>query len=316
MAKIAELDSSIQDRIFHLQKYGQSPGLHIGFSNLDKLYSIKEKRTTIIYGRPTDGKSQFLIQTLCALAATHGKKSIIYTPETGDTHEIYAEIIHCLTGKSFLPNSLNYRITEMELYKVLPFVKDYFKVVELDEKEFNLDNWLEITEQAVKDYNIFASAADNWNDLDHVSEPMISEYLKRSLVKWNRHAKKFNYHGFVIAHARNPVIMKGDEFPKPARVDEIDGGYAWYAKAMNMILVHREYEDHAEGWRQSSTAEIHIKKLKKKSEGQKGICKLTFDIYRNAYYEDKGERIYLKTPFNSIQDIQDNSDIKPSTLPF
>jgi hypothetical protein len=316
MAKIVELDSNIQERLFHLQKHGQSPGLQVGFSNLDKLYSIQKKRTTIIYGRPTDGKSQLLFQFLCSLASTHGKKSVIYTPETGDTHEVYSEIIHCLTGKSFNVNSLNYRINEKDLYNVMPFVKDYFKVVELDDKEFTLDNWLEITEEAIKDFDIFASAADNWNDLDHTSEAMISEYLKRNLVKWNRHAKKHNYHGFVVAHARNPLMIKGDEFPKPARVDEIDGGYAWYAKAMNMILVHREYEQHAEGWRQSSTAEIHIKKLKKKFEGQKGICKLTFDPYRNAYFEDRGERFYLKTPFNAIHEPMDNSDIAPDKLPF
>jgi hypothetical protein len=298
MAIIKELDSMVQEQIFDLQKNGQQSGLKVGFENLDHLYSIKEKRTTIIYGRPTDGKSQLLIQMLCALASTHGKKCLIYTPEMGDTYEIYAEIIHCLTGKSFLPYSLNYRISEKELYNVVPFVKDFFKVVELNDNEFTLNNWLEITEQAIKDYGIFSTACDNWNDLDHSSEAMISEYLKRNLVKWNRHAKQHAYHGFVVAHARNPQMIKGDEFPKPARVDEIDGGYAWYAKAMNMILVHREYEEHAEGWRQSTTAEIHIKKLKKKSEGQKGICKLEFDPYKNAYFLNKGERIYLKTPFN------------------
>ena len=79
---------------------------------------------------------------------------------------------------------------------------------------------------------------------------------------------------------------------------------------MNMILVHREYEEHAEGFRQSSTAEIHIKKLKKKSEGQKGICKLTFDIWRNAYYEDRGERLYLPTPFIKSES-ENNNDIIP-----
>jgi hypothetical protein len=310
MAIIRELDTNIQERIFHLQKYGQPSGLKIGFPSFDKLYSVKEKRTTIIYGRPTDGKSQLLIQILTGLACSHGKKSLIYTPETGDVDEVYSEIIHCLTGRTFNINSLNYRISERDLYNVIPFVKDHFKVVELTEGEFNLDNWLEITEQAIRDYGIFASAADNWNDLDHSSEAMISEYLKRNLVKWNRHAKKHEYHGFVVAHARNPQLVKGEDFPKPARVDEIDGGYAWYAKAMNMILVHREYEEHAEGFRQSSIAEIHIKKLKKKSEGQKGICKLTFDVYRNAYYEDRGERFYLPTPFIKSES-ENNNDIIP-----
>lgn len=319
MAKIIELDSKVQEKIFWNQKHGQQSGYKIGFPTFDDLISFKEKRTTIIYGRPTDGKSQLLIQILCGLATKHNKKALIYSPETGDVDEIYMEIISCLTGKSFLPYSISHRITEKELYNVMPYVKDMFKVVELDEKEFNLDAWLELTEEAIKDYDVFSASADNWNDLDHAESNMISEYLKRNLVKWNRHAKKHNYHGFVIAHARNPQLMKGDEFPKPARVDEIDGGYAWYAKAMNMVLIHREYEEYADGWKQSSTAEVHIKKLKKRAEGKKGICKLTFDVWQNCYYENQGEKIYLPTPFKTLDEIkpQNNNEIKPiETAPF
>jgi hypothetical protein len=318
MAKIVELDSNIQERIFHIHKHGQKPGLKVGFSGLDDIYSIAPKRTTIIYGRPTDGKTQFLIQILTALACQHNKKCLIYSPESGDPYEIYAEIIHCLTGKGFNLHSQNYRITEKELFTVMPFVKDNFKVVELEEKTFDLDAYLEITEQALKDFDVFSTAVDNWNDLDHVPEAMISEYLKRQLVKWNRHAKKHEYHGFVVAHAKNVQMQKGDEFPKPARVDEIDGGYAWYAKAMNMINVYRSYEEYAEGWRQTNTAEIRTMKIKKRFEGKKGIAKIEFDLFQNCYYEKRGDNIYLPTMFKSQPEIQKNNDIQTlnNPLPF
>lgn len=309
MAKIIELDSNIQERIFHIHKHGQKPGLKVGFNGLDELYSIAPKRTTIIYGRPTDGKTQFLIQILTALACQHGKKCLIYSPESGDPYEIYAEIIHCLTGKGFNLHSQNYRITEKELYNVMPFVKDNFKVVELGDATFDLDAYLEITEQALRDYEVFSTAVDNWNDLDHVPEAMISEYLKRQLVKWNRHAKKHDYHGFVVAHAKNVQMQKGDEFPKPARVDEIDGGYAWYAKAMNMINVYRSYEEFTDGWRQTSTAEIRTMKIKKRFEGKKGVAKIEFDLFQNCYYENRGDKIYLPTMFKS-EPKPDNNDLQ------
>jgi hypothetical protein len=309
MAKIVELDSNVQDKIMYTHANGQTSGYKIGFENLDKLYSVKAKRTTIIYGRPTDGKSQLLLQMLCALACNYGKKSLIYMPETGDVDEVYTDIIHCLVGKGFNKHSFNYRISENELYNVMPFVKEHFKVVEIDENDFNLDNWLELSKQAVDEFGVFATAADNWNDIDHASEAMISEYLKRNLVKWNRHAKKHNYHGFVVTHAKNPQIVKGELFPRPARVDEIDGGYAWYAKAMNMILIHREYIEMQDEYVQSSVAEIHIKKLKKRSEGMKGICKLDFDIYQNCYKTIDG--LYLPTPFK--KEFENNFN---NTAPF
>lgn len=302
MAKIVELNSEVQDKIFHIQKYGQQSGLKIGFESLDNIYSIAPKRTTIIYGRPTDGKTQFLMQVLSALACQHDKRCLIYSPETGDTHEIYADIIHCITGKGFNINSINYRITEHELYKIIPFVKDYFKVVELEDKTFDLDEYLSVSEEAVKNYNVFATAIDNWNDIDHQPEAMISEYLKRQLVKWNRHAKKHEYHGFMVAHAKNPIFNKGETYPPPARIDEIDGGYAWYAKAINLLNIYRPYEEYTDGFRQTNTAEIRVMKIKKRFEGSKGIAKLEFDLHKNCYYENKGHRIYLPTPFKNITD--------------
>jgi replicative DNA helicase len=90
MAKIVDI-SEVQDQIFHLHKYGQQRGHLVGFPSLDKLYSIKPGTSTIIYGYPTSGKSQFLIQTLCALATKHNKKCLIYTPETGSAHAGHEE---------------------------------------------------------------------------------------------------------------------------------------------------------------------------------------------------------------------------------
>ena len=80
MAKIIELDYKVQEKIFWNQKHGQQSGYKIGFPTFDDLISFKEKRTTIIYGRPTDGKSQLLIQILCGLATKHNKKALMYSP--------------------------------------------------------------------------------------------------------------------------------------------------------------------------------------------------------------------------------------------
>ena len=136
MAKIVSI-TDVQDQIFHLHKYGQQRGHLVGFPSLDKLYSIKSGTSTIIYGYPTSGKSQFLIQLLVSLT-NHGKKTMILTPETGTAAEIYAEIIHCLTGKSF-NQSNNYTLTEKQLYNVIPNVKDSFQLIDVEEKGATID---------------------------------------------------------------------------------------------------------------------------------------------------------------------------------
>lgn len=298
MAKIVDI-TQFQDELFHMAKYGQQRGILVGFPSLDKLYSIKPGTTTIIYGYPTSGKSQLLIQFLVSLAS-QGKKSLIMTPETGTSAEIFAEFIHCLTGKTFTKTQ-NYTITERELYNVIPFIKDYIKVVEVEEKAPNTDEFNEITKEAIRDYGIFASCFDNWNDLSHDISGREDLYIEKAIPSFNRLARKEQIHIFGVWHAKSPQIEKGEKFPKAPTPFDIKGGSAIYSKAMNLIGVHRDYEEHAEGWRQTNTAQVIVSKVKPKIVGQKGFCKLEFDTWENCYFEDRGERIYLETPFKGNQ---------------
>jgi hypothetical protein len=289
----------VRDEVFHLQQHGQQRGHLIGFENLDKLYSVKAGTSTIIYGYPTSGKSQFLLQVMTSLAS-QGKKGMILSPETGTAAEIYAELIHCMTGKSFYP-TLNYRITEAELYKVEPFIQDYFKVIEIEEKSITPKEFCEVTKEGIKDYGIFYSAFDNWNDLSHDFQIREDLYIEQAIPMFNRLARKEQIHVFGVWHAKNPTLNDKKPYPEAPSPFEIKGGSAIYSKAMNLICVHREYEQHGEGWRQTSSAQILVNKVKPKVVGQKGICKLDFDVYQNCYYENRGDRIYLPTPFKNVE---------------
>lgn len=298
--------SKVRDEVFHLQKHGQQRGLMIGFEGLDRLYSIKAGTSTIIYGYPTSGKSQLLIQMMISLS-TKNKKGMILSPETGTAAEIYAEIIHCLTGKSFYP-SLNYRITEADLYRVEPYVRDYFKVVEIEEKSLSPKEFCEITKEGIKDYGIFYSAFDNWNDLSHDIPSREDLYIEQAIPMFNRLARKEQIHIFGVWHAKNPDLNGKSPYPEAPTPFQIKGGSAIYSKSMNLICVHREYEQQGEGWKQTNTAQVIVHKVKPKVVGQKGITKLDFDVYQNCYYENRGEKIYLPTMFKQLEN---NNDIQP-----
>jgi hypothetical protein len=311
MAHIVPL-SKVEDKIFNLQKNGMEAGLKIGFPNLDSIYSVKAGTSTVIYGRPTSGKSQLYFQMLTSLAC-QGKKSMLMTPETGSVEEIYAEIIQTLTGKRFHNDSLNYRITEQDLYRVIPFVKDYFYVIDVDEKSPSVDEFIELTKEGIKDHDIFTSGFDNWNDLSHGQFNREDLYIEESIPKINRLARKERIHAFMIWHARNPDLPKNGEPPPPPSPFEIKGGSAVYSKAMNLICVDRPLEKTGEGFKQTNQAMVVVHKFKPKGHGGKGTAKLEFDYFKNCYYENRGERLYLPTPFNGISEVkeQSNNDIKP-----
>ena len=299
---ITELNTLIQEELIHLQKHGQQRGYLVGFNSIDEHYSIKAGTTTIIYGYPTSGKSQLLLQILVSLAS-QGKKCVIFSPETGTATDIYAEIIHCLTGKGFNKTN-NYSLSEFDLYNVLPFVKDYFKVIETKDKSMTPEHYMELTKEAIKDYDIFASCYDNWNDLTHVFDSREDLYIEQTVKEFNNLAKNEQIHIFGVWHAKNPDVSKG--MPKMPTPFEIKGGSAIYSKGMNLIGVHRTYEQVADGLKQTNTAELYFAKIKPKIIGKKGTANLEFDYYQNCYYENRGERQYINTPFKNI-----NNDTPP-----
>jgi hypothetical protein len=290
MTKIIQL-KDVQSQLFDLHKNGNIPGFSTGFESLDKFYTVKLGSTTIIYGHPTSGKSQFLFQLLVNLSQKYGFRHLIYSPESGNAAEIFAEIAHVVSGKSFDKRSINYHISEKELYNVIPMISDYFKIIEPgDENGVNYQTWIELTKEAIVDYDIKTSSFDNWNDIEHNlkdANGMISEYLKLQLPKFNRLAKKNNIHCFGVAHARSPQIIVGQKFPEMPRPDEIEGGSVWYAKAMNLLGLHREYIENENGWIQSNDLTIDIKKVKPKIVGKKGRVVLNYNYWENKYYEKK-----------------------------
>jgi len=307
MAKIV-LANKVMEQVMNLHRLGNIPGVRVGFENLDQHYSVKLGTSTIIYGHPTAGKSEFLKEISKPLTCKYGWKGLMYSPETGDAAEIFAELASALTWKTFDKRFSNY-ISEKELMNVMAFIQSNYIVIDnTDEKGLLLDEWVDLTKECIKDYGIKWSSIDNWNDVDHdlfSAGGMISEYLKKSLPKVNRLAKTQNIHAFIVCHARSPTVISGESFPRPPRPDEIEGGSLWYAKAMSLIGLHRDYIETPNGWEQSNELIVDIRKVKPKIVGKKGQIRLKYNVNRNSYFYDMGHGYqYLETPFNEYEPVQ------------
>lgn len=306
--KIVQLNS-ITDKLFDLRSKGSYPGMATGFQSLNPFYNIRRGNTTYITGYPTSGKTQVYIQLLCNTTSLYDWKHVLYTPETGMAEEIYAEIIHCLTGKSFHKHHFNY-ISEDELMKVKDYVHTYFKVIEPEDNACSLEHWFAAVDEVQKEFDIDTAGIDNWNDLEHNMSQYgqkISEYLKYQLPKFNRFAKERNIHGFLLVHPRNPDIIKGQKFPDAPRPDQIEGGSLWYAKAQSILIVHRDWsvED-------NKTTEIVIGKAKPKIVGKKGRIELEFDVRENCYYEQiSTQTVYPLSQFKANKHGSEELQIAP-----
>ena len=290
MATIKRL-FDVNDKILRLRENSSDELLDTGFETLNPLYRVKPVGTTIIYGYPKMGKTEFLFQLLISLSVKYGRKHLIYSPESGSSEEIYAAIIHGLTGKTFDKRYHNY-ITEAEYYRVQPFVQEHFIVAEdTDEKGLNFDEYIKLVKDCKKDYGIHTSTIDNWNDIEHENYTNVSDYLKRKLPKWNKLAASQKIHSFLICHAKNPIGIKNGELPKAPTPYEIDGGAAWIQKAYNMICINREYIELNGRTQLGNEVDIIIQKVKPRIVGNTGICKLDYDWIKKCYSETIDGRI-------------------------
>lgn len=290
MATIKRL-FDVNDKILHLRENSADELLDTGFETLNPFYRVKPVGTTIIYGYPKMGKTEFLFQLLISLSVKYGRKHLIYSPESGSSEEIYAAIIHGLTGKTFDKRYHNY-ITEAEYYRVQPFVQEHFIVAEdTDEKGLDFNEYIKLVKDCKKDYGIHTSTIDNWNDIEHENYTNVSDYLKRKLPKWNKLAASQKIHSFLICHAKNPVGIKNGELPKAPTPYEIDGGAAWIQKAYNMICINREYVEVNGKTQLGNEVDVIIQKVKPRIVGNTGICKLDYDWIKKCYSETIDGRI-------------------------
>lgn len=308
-------DKHIIDEIMYLRENNTSNLLSTGFKTLDEFYQIRPSNTTIIYGYPASGKSEFALQLLVGLSTSKYKRSLIYTPETGNAAEIFCEIAHSLTGKTFDKRFNNY-ITEAEIYKVQAFISEYFTIIEDDcIKDLTLEHYEEIVKEVIRDgKGLDCTLIDNFNDLQHNTSDLtnIASYLPTFLRKWNAISKQNNIHSFMVCHARNPNGLKSGELPKAPSVFEINGGQAWFAKAQSLICVNRQYEEINGIMKQSNTVDIDIKKVKPKIVGKRGTVNLEFDFPKKCYYETvDGIRKTIDTGFKTSYEIP--TEIKART---
>lgn len=278
-----------------LRDSGIVRGERTGFVSLDKLYSVKEDSFTILLSEPGHGKSEFIME-ICLNQAEHtGKRSLIFSPETGSAIEIVAELIHKHTGKSMLKSGYN-PIQDKEFYQKLEWISEHFVLPEED-KPYSITELFEYAERYEKQYacRIHYLVGEPYNELDHTEMQKFGSrqdlYIEDLATQLRTLCKQRKKHFFLSLHPNGetkPVLKDGQTFyPKPLP-RQAAGGQAWYRKAMTWITLWRPPAGmtNEAGWAYADN-EVHvfIDKAKPKGVSFKGMCILYFDWQRNRYYE-------------------------------
>ena len=267
---------------------GALQGVYLGFPNIHKYYSMAIPGVTDWTGFPRSGKTELLTEFLLNTSIFYGWKHLVYFPDVGNEDEVYSDLIHKYTGKTFDKRFKNL-ISEEEIAKATPWITEHFKVLVKDDPKAKMTPY-EFWDMAVEEKEISGiqtASIDAWKDMSHSREKEFGrtdQYLEDVLAYRNSIAEKHFLHLHQIVHPGKTDKVGGERLPpKPY---DIKGGTEWFNNGKCMVTAHRVKDE-------KTKAEIHFNKIKPRSIGSEGVAELDFDVRtRRYFFDDIGTAVF------------------------
>lgn len=291
---------AIKSDLSAMRDKGNPRGQDTGFECLDRLFSLKQGSFTFILAAPHHGKSEFSFELIFNQAYQYGKKSLVYSPETGNVEDIYAEFIHKFTGKPFY-KSIPGHASDTEVMSAIHWIDEMFSIVDSDERSYSFNDLTKL----VRDEEIILS--DPYNELRHDMSKYGGRqdlYIEDLCGEIRRYCKKNKKHVIQTLHPANQQKIDSKNttskqkitfYPMPT-AREAAGGQALLRKAMTWINLWRPpvglCDEHGMPYLDNEVL-VQIEKAKPKGVATRGITNLYFDWKKNRYFEIiGGENLY------------------------
>jgi len=288
-------------------------------------FTIKEGATTYIGAAPASGKTELLFEFLINLSCLHGWNHVIFSPETGSSAEIFAELCYKYIGKPYVQGKNS--MTNGEQVSAEMFINEHFIVIDPIDEDLTITKFYELVDEIERKegIKIHTTTIDPWNEL---TEEFIladlgreDKYLSRILGLVRKNARKTGRHNCVINHVRDqPMVtaktIAGTDisyFPMPSARD-FAGGQVWFRKGLSVLIPWRPPYGLADADGVGAEKnEVHLKVAKSKPKGvsKNGVYKMFLDIERYQYYmlDFKGNRVYANRGTTYKKESQRKIDI-------
>lgn len=293
--------TDISKKLFSLREKGVQRGISTGWETLNDYFTVKMGSTLYILAAPYSGKTEFVFSLLTNLSLKHNFKHLVFSPETGASQDIYAQIAHKYIGKPFYGD---YKMSEQETIIAGQFIEKHFLILD-PEFDGGVDDFYKQVDEAEKEYGkIHTTLIDPWNELAHNTAEFNNRddrYLNEKLKFIRKNAAKNDRYNIICLHTRDPENtvktvdvqgVKRSYYPAPTP-HQAEMGQVWYRKAMGFISLWRPPE-----WLPSETGEpysdnetrIIIQKAKPKGFAAPHITKGSLPLF----YDWKTTRFYEK----------------------
>lgn len=287
------------EEVLDLYENGYDEGYRIGYQDFDEYFRWNTGYLMTFTGIPSHGKSNFVEQIAVKLAARHGIKFGVFSPEHFPPAHFFQRFMRIYIGKSMFGHN---RMTPADMEQARQFIQEHFYIIHNNDEDHTLDGILSTAKQLVFRYGIKGVIIDPWTDIEHQMGAGDNEtrYTAQQLAKIKQFNRMHLTSTMVIAHPRKMGKREDGSYIVPTLYD-ISGSANFYNKSDFGITVYRDMDDNAE---------IHIQKVKQEGiMGKKGTCTFAFDTSSSRYYEHGQNRGGIEQPTQTLTKIEYDDDV-------
>lgn len=316
-------------------------GKFVGFTGLDKIYTMKVGYPLFIAGAPHAGKTEFALELLVSMSEMYEWQHFIYLGETGSVDEVIAELCHKYVQSPYrkfknhkVPNE--FTMTDDQAFKARMWVDEHFMILDLEDDaslvhDFKVEQFYKLVEEAEAESGMKFNTTliDPWNDVEDESKEYGGEHkwLAHALRVARQSSKKNNRVDIIVNHIADiqPVFDKksGKRYTPIALPTEWAGGRMWHRRAMTMLLVYRPpsflLDEQGNECHEKNETIIFNQKAKPKGTGVVGHVSLFWDWKKSRFYEktsdvgNRGIRYSSVPPFKTVKLNPDKDDNDPKS---
>ena len=266
----------IANDVLNFFNNGYPKGTEVEIEGFNEYLRLSDGQITTVTGAPGSGKSEFVDFIMATTAAKSDWKWAVCSFENTPSALHATKIAEKLTGKAFdFRKDYAQRMTESELYFVLPFIGSNFYFINPNDTDTTIDGILAKTAELVARKGINGLLIDPWNYIEHKipNGQTETQYISDALTKIKVAAMKLGIHIFIIAHP-SKLQKVGNVYEIPT-LYSISGSAHFYNKTDNGITVYRDNEN--------NNVQIHIQKVRFSWNGKIGAIKYFYNTYTRQY---------------------------------
>jgi twinkle protein len=255
--------------LYRLSEYPDQEPLRVystGWWTVDRHVQVFPGEFMVVTGIPSHGKSTWVLNLLCNVAALHGWRSVVFSPEMPTVPHLRDKLRRMRGGAR--PD-------------VDAFLDEYFRFIDSDptgreDQDFDLDWIIDKATDAVMRDGVRVFVIDPWNEVEHAKRKDESgtDYIGRSIRALKRFARLYEVAVIVIAHPTKDVGKDGKS--RPPTLYDIEGSAHWFNKCDHGLIIDRPDPLVDE-------AVLRVAKVRFDESGEKGEVRMRFDRYSCRY---------------------------------